>query len=320
MDICLMIEGQEGVTWNQWVALARACEQHGFEGLFRSDHYLAFARQNERGALDPWATISALAAVTDRIRLGTMVSPVTFRHPANLAKMVVTADHVSEGRVELGMGAGWFEAEHRAFGFPFPDARERMDLLTEQMEIVHGLWGGEGDMFSFAGKHYRLDACPALPRPYQNPHPPLIMGGGAGPRSAALAARWADEYDVVYVDPAGAKERGDRVSAACEAIGRDPGTVRRSLLTKTIVGADEGEVLRRATELMEWEEHEGDADAYLADLRATHVVGTPEQVLTRLAEFAAAGIQRVLVHQLVHTDLDQVELIGRQVVPEAARL
>ncbi len=194
-----MIEGQEGVTWEQWVALARACEQHGFEGLFRSDHYLAFARQNERGALDPWATISALAAVTDRIRLGTMVSPVTFRHPANLAKLVVTADHVSGGRVELGMGAGWFEEEHRAFGFPFPDTRERMDMLAEQVEIVHGLWGGEGDVFSFAGKHYRLDACPALPKPFQDPHPPLIMGGRAGPRSAALAARWADEYDVVYV-------------------------------------------------------------------------------------------------------------------------
>jgi F420-dependent oxidoreductase-like protein len=320
MDICLMIEGQEGVTWDQWVALARACEQHGFDGLFRSDHYLAFARQDERGALDPWATISALAAVTDGIRLGTMVSPVTFRHPANLAKMVVTADHVSGGRVELGMGAGWFEAEHRAFGFPFPDVRERMDMLTEQLEIVHGLWGGEGDVFSFTGKHYRLDGCPALPRPYQDPHPPLIMGGGAGPRSAALAARWADEYDVVYVDTAEAKERVDRVSAACEAIGRDPGTVRRSLLTKTIVGTDENEVRRRATELMEWEAYEGDPDAYLADLRATHVMGTPEQVLTRLAEFAAAGIQRVLVHLLVHTDLDAVELIGREVVPEAAGL
>ena len=320
MDICLMIEGQEGVTWEQWVALARACEQHGFEGLFRSDHYLAFARRNERGALDPWATISALAAVTDRIRLGTMVSPVTFRHPANLAKLVVTADYVSGGRVELGMGAGWFEEEHRAFGFPFPDTRERMDMLAEQVEIVHGLWGGEGDVFSFAGTHYRLDACPALPKPLQDPHPPLIMGGRAGPRSAALAARWADEYDVVYVDPAEAKERVDRVSAACEAIGRDPGTVRRSLLTKTIVGADEAEVRRRAAELIEWEEHDGDADAYLADLRATNVIGTPEQVLERLAEFAAAGIQRVMVHQLVHTDLDQVELIGREVIPEAAHL
>ena len=320
MDVCLMIEGQEGVTWDQWVDLARACERHGFEGLFRSDHYLAFDHPSERGALDPWATISALAAVTERIRLGTMVSPVTFRHPANLAKMVVTADHISGGRVELGMGAGWFEEEHRAFGFKFPEVRERMDMLAEQVEIVHGLWGGAGEVFSFAGTHYQLDACPALPRPHQDPHPPLIMGGRAGPRSAALAARWADEYDVVYVDPFEAKERVDRVSAACEAIDRDPGTVRRSLLTKTIVGADEAEVRRRAAELMAWQEEDGDADVFLEDLRGTHVVGTPDQVLERLAEFAAAGIQRVLVHQLVHTDLDQVELIGREIVPEAARL
>jgi F420-dependent oxidoreductase-like protein len=320
MNVCLMIEGQEGVTWDQWMALAQACEEYGFEGLFRSDHYLAFARPKERGALDAWTTISALAAVTERIRLGSMVSPVTFRHPANLAKAVVTADHVSRGRVELGMGAGWFEREHRAFGFPFPDPRERMDILSEQIEIVHRLWGGDGDEVTFEGNHYRLTACPALPRPYQDPHPPLIIGGGAGPRSAALAARWADEYDVVYVDPAGAKERIDRVSTACEAIGRDPGSVRRSLLTKAIVGEDEREVRRRAAELMAWEDEQGDADAYLDDLRATHVVGTPEQVLDRLAAFAAAGIQRILVHQLVHMDLESVELIGREVVPEAARL
>jgi F420-dependent oxidoreductase-like protein len=320
MDVCLMIEGQEGVTWDQWVALARACERLGFEGLFRSDHYLAFARQTERGALDAWATIAALAAVTDRIRLGSMVSPVTFRHPANLAKAVVTADHVSRGRVELGMGAGWFEKEHLAFGFPFPSRRERMDILTEQVEIVHRLWGRDGDEVTFEGTHYRLESCPALPKPFQDPHPPLIIGGGAGPRSAALAARWADEYDVVYVDPAGAKDRVDRVSAACEAIGRDPGEVRRSLLTKTIVGVDDAEVRRRASELMAWEDEQGDADAYLEDLRATHVVGTPEQALDRLAEFAAAGIQRVLVHQLVHTDLESVELIGREVVPAAGSL
>ncbi len=146
-----------------------------------------------------------------------MVSPVTFRHPAELAKAVVTADHVSGGRVELGMGAGWFEREHRAFGFPFPPTRERMDMLTEQVEIVHRLWGADGDQVDFEGEHYRLEACPALPTPYQDPHPPLIIGGGAGPRSAALAARWADEYDVVYANPARAKERFQRISAACES-------------------------------------------------------------------------------------------------------
>lgn len=320
MDVCLMIEGQEGVTWDQWVALAWACEEHGFQGLFRSDHYLSFTHATERGALDAWATITALAAVTERIRLGTMVSPVTFRHPAELAKSVVTADHVSRGRVELGMGAGWFEREHLAFGFRFPPTRERMDILVEQVEIVHRLWGADGDEVAFEGKHYRLDACPTLPKPYQRPHPPLIIGGGAGPRSAALAARWADEYDVVYVDPAGAKDRMDHVSAACEAIGRDPTTVRRSLLAKTIVGANEQQVRRRASELMAWQKEEGDVVAYLEDLRAKHLVGTVDEVMSRLAEYAAAGIQRVLVHQLVHADLEAVEQIGRDLVPAAAAL
>jgi F420-dependent oxidoreductase-like protein len=320
MDVCLMIEGQEGVTWDEWVRLARACEDLGFEGLFRSDHYLSFYEPTERGALDAWATIAALGAVTERIRLGSMVSPVTFRHPAVLAKSVVTADHVSGGRVELGMGAGWFEQEHAAFGFPFPPVRERMDMLAEQIEIVHRLWGGDGDKVTYEGEHYRLESCPALPRPVRAPHPRLIVGGGAGPRSAALAARWADEYDVVYVDPAGAKDRMGRLSAACEAIGRDPASLRRSLLAKAVVGADEAEVRRRTTELMAWEHEDGDVDAYLADLRATHIAGTPEQVLDRLGEYAAAGIRRVLVHQLVHRDLDQVELIGRGVVPAAASI
>ena len=320
MDVCLMIEGQEGVTWEQWVALARACERFGFEGLFRSDHYVSFTHPNERGALDAWATIAGLGAVTDRIRLGTMVSPVTFRHPSELAKAVITADHVSGGRVELGMGAGWFRREHEAYGFAFPPTRERMDILTEQIEIVHRLWGGDGDEVTFTGEHYRLEACPALPRAVQDPHPPLIVGGGAGPRSAALAARWADEYDVVHVDPAGAEARMGRVSAACEAIGRDPATMRRSLLSKAIVGTDEREVRQRARALMTWDDEDGDVDAYLADLRATHLVGTVEQVTDRLAEFAAAGIQRVLMHQLVHEDLDAVELIGREIVPAAASL
>lgn len=320
MDVCLMIEGQEGVTWEQWVGLARACDEYGYEGLFRSDHYVSFTRPNERGALDAWATIAALGPITERIRLGTMVSPVTFRHPAELAKSVVTADHASGGRVELGLGAGWFEREHAAFGFAFPPIGERMDILTEQVEIVHRLWGADGDEVTFEGTHYALDACPALPRAVQVPHPPLIIGGGAGPRSAALAARWADEYDVVYVDPAGAKERVDRVSAACEAMGRDPTSVRRSLLAKTLVGTDEDDLRRRAGELMAWDGEDGDVDAYLADARAAQIAGTVDQVLERLAEYAAAGIQRVLVHQLVHTDLEAVELIGREIVPEAAGL
>ena len=218
------------------------------------------------------------------------------------------------------MGAGWFEREHQAFGFAFPPVGERMEILTEQVEIVHRLWGADGGEVSFTGKHYRLDACPALPEPVQQPHPSLIIGGDAGPRSAALAARWADEYDVVYVDPAAAKDRVDRVSAACEAIGRDPSTLRRSLLTKTIVGTSEIEVRRRTESLMAWSNEDGDVDVYLDELRADHVVGTVDQVLERLAAFAAAGIQRVLLHQLVHEDLESVELIGREIIPAVAML
>jgi F420-dependent oxidoreductase-like protein len=319
MDVCLMIEGQEGVTWDQWVSLALACEEHGFEGLFRSDHYLSFDHPRERGAFDAWTTLAALGTITERIRLGTLVSPVTFRHPALLAKSVVTVDHASEGRVELGMGAGWFEREHNAYGFPFPATADRMDILAEQVEIVHRLWDLDEGEVTFDGRHYRLEDCSALPKPVQDPHPPLIIGGGAGPRSAALAARWADEYDVVFVDPATARELRGRISAACEDIGRDPADVRFSLLTRVVVGADERELKRRASALMDRQDQDGDVDAFLDEMRATMTVGTVDQVLERLAAYANAGVERVLMQHLVHEDLEMVALIGSEVIPEAAR-
>ncbi len=320
MDVCLMIEGQEGVTWDQWVSLAVACEEQGFEGLFRSDHYLSFVHPKERGALDAWATLAALASVTERIRLGTLVSPVTFRHPSDLAKAVVTVDYASDGRVELGMGAGWFDREHAAYGFPFPPTSQRMDILAEQVEIVHRLWDRDEDEVTFEGKHYRLEACPGLPKPLQDPHPPLIMGAGAGPRSAALAARWADEYDVVYVDPATARERHDRISAACEKIDRDPSELRFSHLTTVLVGSDQKELERKASALMERQNESGDVGAYIDGMRSTRLVGTVGQLLERLEEYAAAGIDRVFLQHLLHDDLEMVALIGSEIIPEAARL
>src|ERR1700758_3102232 len=197
MDLCLMIEGQEGVSWDQWVALARGCEEHHIPALFRSDHYMNLDGQHpERESLDAWATLSALAALTSTLRLGTMVSPATFRHPSELAKVVVTADHVSGGRVELGLGAGWHEREHEAYGFPFPPTRERVDVLGERLQFVLGAGGGAP--FSSPGSHYTLRDLDAQPRPVQQPHPPLIMGGSAGPRSVALAARYADEYNTPF--------------------------------------------------------------------------------------------------------------------------
>jgi F420-dependent oxidoreductase-like protein len=315
-----MIEGQEGVTWEQWVALARACEEHGLQGLFRSDHYLSFDDPGERGALDAWTTIAALASITDRIRLGTMVSPVTFRHPSLLAKAVVTADHASGGRVELGIGAGWFEREHEAFGFSFPSTAERVDLLAEQIEIVHRLWDRDEDEVSFEGRHYRLDATVALPKSVQEPHPPLIMGGAAGPRSAGLAARWADEYNVTSVDPAAARERRERVAAACAAIGRDPSDIRFSIMTTTVVGADRPELERRAGALLGKEGEGDDVEAFLGDPRPHQLVGTVDEVLERLRAFAEAGVQRVFLQHLVHEDLEMVELVGREIVPAVADL
>jgi F420-dependent oxidoreductase-like protein len=320
MEICLMIEGQEGVTWDQWLSLALACEEHGFDGLFRSDHYLSFEHPKEWGAFDAWATLAALASITERIRLGTLVSPGGFRHPSQLAKSVVTVDHASEGRVELGMGAGWFEREHRAFGFPFPSTGERMEVLEEQVEIVHRLWDRELEQVDFEGRHYRLEACTSLPWPLQDPHPPLIVGGGAGPRSAALAARWADEYNVVFVDPAAARSSRERVAAACEKIGRDPGEVRLSVMTRLVVGTDQEDLHRKAAALMERMDEDGDVYAFVEGMRENMTAGTVEQVLDRLGEFADAGAERVMFQHLVHEDLETVALIGRAIVPEAASL
>ncbi|HEX5901703.1 MAG TPA: TIGR03560 family F420-dependent LLM class oxidoreductase [Actinomycetota bacterium] len=320
MDVCLMIEGQEGVTWDEWLSLALACEEHGFDGLFRSDHYLSFDHPMERGAFDAWSTLAALASITERIRLGTLVSPVGFRHPALLSKAVVTVDHASDGRAELGVGAGWFEREHKAFGFTFPPTAERHDVLAEQVEIVHRLWDRNEDAVDFDGTHYRLEACPSLPKAVQDPHPPLIVGGGAGPRSAALAARWADEYNVVFSDPPTAREQRERVRAACASIGRDPDELRFSVMTRLVIGADDDEVRERARALMEVQDERGDVDEYIEGMRSNMTVGTPEQVLDRLRAFAEAGAERVFLQHLVHDDLEAVALIGREVVPEAGRL
>ena len=195
MRVCLMIEGQESVSWEDWLALARACDESPIDALFRSDHYLSVMGRGDRGSLDAWATIAGLAAVTSDLRLGTLVSPATFRHPSVLAKNVVTADHISGGgRIELGMGAGWLEAEHAAYGLPFPPVGERFELLEEQIEIVRRQWD-EGPL-EFEGDHYKLSGN-ALPKPLSPPN--LIVGGRAQPRSLRLAAHWADEYNLVMM-------------------------------------------------------------------------------------------------------------------------
>jgi F420-dependent oxidoreductase-like protein len=316
MDLCLMIEGQEGVSWEDWLALAKACEAHGVPALFRSDHYLNLGDNPERGSLDAWATISALAAVTTKLRLGTLVSPATFRHPSELAKVVATADHVSGGRVELGLGAGWHEREHRAFGFPFPPVRERMDRLAEQLEIVHGSWTEPS--FSFSGRFYELEALDAQPRPCQAPHPPLIMGGGARPRSAALAARWADEYNTPFASLEEVRTRKAAVDAACAEAGREP--IPFSLMTGFLTGLDREELREKAAALaFAMGEPDRDVDGWLASPPDGWIVGTLDEVAERLSALRDAGVARVMLQHLLHTDLGTVELVGRKLVPAVAR-
>jgi F420-dependent oxidoreductase-like protein len=313
MRVALMIEGQEDVTWEDWVALAETCEAAGVEALFRSDHYLSVSGRHERGALDAWGTITALAARTTTLRLGTMVSPTSFRHPSVLGKLVTTADHVSGGRVEVGLGTGWSEVEHTAYGFPFLSMAERMDVLEEQLEILHdGHWGRGATPFSFTGRHYTLRDLDARPKPLQTPHPPLIMGGAAGPRAARLAARFADEYNTVMPTLDEIAERRGRIAAACEAAGREP--IPFSVMTTTLIGADAADLGRRARALADRTGQVVDPEA----LDATWIAGTLDDVVAKVKAYEQAGVSRVFLQHLDHRDLETVALIGRELVPAVA--
>jgi F420-dependent oxidoreductase-like protein len=315
MDVCLMVEGQEDVTWEDWLALAAACEEHGVGTMFRSDHYLSVDDRRERGSLDAWGTITGLGAVTERLRLGTMVSPATFRHPAVLAKAAVTADHVSGGRVEVGIGAGWWEREHELYGFELPPVGPRMDALEEQMRIVRGHWGP--GPFDFNGEHYSARELDALPKPVQQPLP-LILGGRGGPRSLRLAARYADEYNTVMATPEEVADIRRRLDQACEAEGRDPATLPLSMMTGWLVGADREELVDRASRLSQWKGEGGDGEAFIADQRESMILGTVEEAIEQLRELERAGLARIMGQHLLHRDLDGVALMGREIAPRMA--
>jgi alkanesulfonate monooxygenase SsuD/methylene tetrahydromethanopterin reductase-like flavin-dependent oxidoreductase (luciferase family) len=307
----LMIEGQESVTWPQWLDLARAVEDAGLEGLFRSDHYQSVQGRTERSALDAWGTIAALGPLTSTIRLGTMVSPTSFRHPSVLTKGVVTADHTSGGRVELGIGAGWNELEHTTYGFAFHDVGTRYDVFEEQLEIV--VRQMTEDRFDFQGEHHTLEGCEARPKPLQSPRVPVILGGAAGPRSARLAARWGDEYNTTFPSPDTVRERKGNVDRACEEARRDP--LVFSMMTGCILGATEDAYRDRARRLMALSGRGGDVDAWLAGLREEWILGTPEQAAERLSDYAGVGLSRVFLQHQLHDDLEMVALMG-----EVARL
>jgi F420-dependent oxidoreductase-like protein len=310
----LMLEGQEGVTWEQWLAIADLCEQLPFDGLFTSDHYLSVVDSPEPGSNDAWALLAALAARTERLRLGTMVSPVTFRLPSVLAKAATTVDRISGGRVDLGMGAGWWEEEHRSHGIPFPATNDRFEMLEEQLEIVHGLWSE--DEFSFEGRYYALERCRFVPKPRQRPHPPIVIGGKGGPRIARLVARWGDEFNRVGGTPTEIGTSFERVREAVSAADRDPISITTSFMTWFMIGRTDDEWRDRVERARRLDRDAGPFDAYLEDLRVDCIVGTVEQAIDTMNAYAEAGVERFVLNDPLFDDLDHIELLANEVMPK----
>jgi F420-dependent oxidoreductase-like protein len=304
--VALMIEGQEGVSWEDWCALADACEAHGVETLFRSDHYISQSNEDANVAHDAWTTLAGLAARTTTLRLGTLVSPATFREPALLANAVATVDHISGGRVELGLGAGWMEREHRAYGFPFPETKTRLAMFAEQLEIVHRLW--TEPRVDFAGTHYILEDAPAQPKPLQQPHPPLLVGGSGTLGTALPGARFADEYNTPFASPDEFARIKTNVQQAAGETGR---TLRYSTMTGCLIGETRADALDRARQLYERVPREPAFEDWLAAYERRALVGSTEEVAERLREYERAGCERVMLQHLLHTDLEPVRLIAR---------
>jgi F420-dependent oxidoreductase-like protein len=308
-----MLEGQEGVTWDEWVAAARTAERLGFDAIFTSDHYFSVMGNRERGSSDAWANLAGLAATTSTLRLGTLVSPVTFRAPAVLAKCAATVDRISRGRVEIGIGAGWWKEEHRTHGFPFPPTVERFQRLEEQLEIVHRLL--TEDRFTFEGEHYQLEDVSFAPKGIQTPHPPMIVGGDGGPWLARLVSRWADEFNTVGGAPDVVRERFERVRARLDADGRAQSTLTTSLMTWCYVGETEASAMARIERARQRTMRANKFDEELAELERDCIVGSAERAAERLSEYAAAGVQRIMLNHELFDDLEMLEILAEQVFP-----
>jgi len=303
----IFTEPQEGASYETLLAVARLAEDLGFDAFFRSDHYINFGGGDGLpGPTDAWVTLAALARETTTIRLGTLVTPVTFRYPGPLAIAVAQADAMSGGRVELGLGAGWNDTEHRAYAIPFPSTGVRFEMLAEQLEIVTGLWATPaGSRFSFEGDRYQVVDSPGLPKPAQRPRPPIILGGWGTTRTPRLAARFADEFNVPFSPVAAYRAACDHVRAACEAAGRDPASMRYTVAQVTCVGSGDAEFRRRAARIG----HDPD------QLRANAIAGTPTEAVDRIGEYAAAGAETVYMQILDLDDLDHLRLIAAEVAP-----
>jgi len=307
MQLRIFTEPQQGADYGRQLVVVRAAEELGFDAFFRSDHYLTMGGSGRPGPTDSWVTLAGLARETARIRLGTLVSAATFRHPGPLAISVAQVDEMSGGRVELGLGAGWFEAEHAAYGIPFPGVVERFDRLEEQLAIITGLWETPvGKTFSFDGSYYPLTDSPALPKPVQRPHPPIVVGGHGPRRTPRLAARFADEFNAAFVGPEETGAAFGRVRDACVAAGRDPASLVYSAAHTVCCGRTDAEVARRVAA----------AGIDVAELGAGGLVGSPAQVVDKLGVFGTLGASRMYLQVLDLHDLDHLELIATEVMPQ----
>lgn len=309
MDLRIFIEPQQGASYADQLAVARRAEALGFSGFFRSDHFLRMGGGDPLpGPTEAWTTLAGIARETSTIRLGTLVTSATFRAPGVLAVQVAQVDDMSGGRVELGLGAGWFAEEHAAYGVAFPE--KRFGLLTEQLELITGMWATPvGERFSYDGEHYRVVDSPALPKPVQQPLP-VIIGGGGPRRTPRLAARFAAEYNQGFPEKDQIPVQRDRVRAACEAIGRDPDELVQSVALVVCVGRDEQEIARRAAAI----------GREPAELRRNGLAGTPQEVVDGIAALAEQGISRVYLQFLDLSDLDQLDLIASEVMAQVAEL
>ena len=310
MDFRVFVEPQQGASYADQLAVAQAAESLSYSAFFRSDHYVAMSGDGLPGPTDSWVTLAGIARETSSIRLGTLVTSATFRHPGPLAISVAQVDAMSAGRVDLGIGAGWFEAEHLAYAIPFPALGERFERLGEQLEILTGMWTTPaGETFDYAGTHYTVKDSPALPKPVQEPHPPIIIGGGGAKRTPALAARFAAEFNLAFPTLDFVEPQYGRVRAALEKVGRNPDDIVYSAAFVVCAGRDDAEVRRRAAAISR------EAD----ELRAnTPLVGTPAEIVDRLAPYIEAGVQRVYLQLLDLSDLDHIELFATEVARQLA--
>ncbi len=307
MELRVFTEPQQGATYDDLLAVARTAEQLGYGAFFRSDHYLGMGTRGEPGPTDAWITLAGLARDTESIRLGTLMTSATFRHPGVLAISVAGVDQMSGGRVELGIGAGWYDAEHAAYGIPFPPTGERFDRLEESLAVITGLWETPaGEDFSFDGAYYRLVDSPALPKPVQTPRPPLLIGGKGARRTPALAARYADEFNIPFESVEFTAQQLGRVRDACGAIGRDRESLVCSNALVLCCGKDDAEVRRRADAIGR------DAD----ELRANGLAGTPAEVVDTIGRYAEVGAARLYLQVLDLADLDHLALVAGEVMPK----